>query len=213
MIGPGDYFQAQTQYTRGASRYTFQLDNFNLGIRNGDSAAYGVMSDAVYGGTIRAGNQTGLQLTTTWGVNAAFEHHWNANWQTSVYGGYAETSYNSTANGILCGLQGDATGAGGDTDPLMNNATGTGSTAVALNGCNNNWSTWWIGSRTQWSITKDFYMGVDVLYEKLNSASAAFNQIPANITPYSGTNRALANFIDNEDAVAVEFRVHKDFYP
>ena len=32
------------------------------------------------------------------------------------------------------------------------------------------WSTWWIGSRTQWNVTKDFYMGVDVLYTKLQTA-------------------------------------------
>ena len=30
--------------------------------------------------------------------------------------------------------------------------------------------TWWIGSRTQWNVTKDFYMGVDVLYSKLQTA-------------------------------------------
>ena len=30
-------------------------------------------------------------------------------------------------------------------------------------------STWWIGSRTQWNVTKDFYMGVDVLYSKLQT--------------------------------------------
>ena len=34
-----------------------------------------------------------------------------------------------------------------------------------------NWKTWWVGTRTQWNITKDFYMGVDVLYSKLEGAS------------------------------------------
>ncbi len=32
------------------------------------------------------------------------------------------------------------------------------------------WSTWWLGSRTQWNVTKDFYLGVDVMYAKLHSA-------------------------------------------
>ena len=41
------------------------------------------------------------QLTTSWGVNAAFEHHWNPHWQTSVYGGYVATSYNAAANATL----------------------------------------------------------------------------------------------------------------
>ena len=30
---------------------------------------------------------------------------------------------------------------------------------------------WFIGSRTQWNISKTFYMGVDVLYENLKSAT------------------------------------------
>jgi len=208
MIGPGDYFQAQTQYTEGASRYTFQLSNFNQGDRHGQDAAYGVVSDAVFGGTIgAAANATGLQLTSTWGVNAAFEHHWNDQWQTSLYGGYAEMKYNATANAILCGLEGDGNVTG------VFNATGTGSSAVALNGCDNNWSTWWIGSRTQWNVTKDFYMGVDVLYTKLNSANAANNELPNAMTPFSTTGSQLARFLSNEDALSVEFRVHKDFYP
>ena len=36
-------------------------------------------------------------------------------------------------------------------------------------GCDNDWNTWWIGSRTQWNVTKDFYMGLDVLYTKLSA--------------------------------------------
>ena len=32
------------------------------------------------------------------------------------------------------------------------------------------WNTWWIGSRTQWNITREFYMGFDTMYSKLHSA-------------------------------------------
>ena len=51
-------------------------------------------------------------------------------------------------------------------------ALGPDAVGVAPNGCDNNWSTWWIGSRTQWNVTKDFYMGVDVLYSKLRPRAA-----------------------------------------
>ena len=44
----------------------------------------------------RRRNAASIQLTTAWGVNAAYEHHWSPHWQTSVYGGYIATSYNST---------------------------------------------------------------------------------------------------------------------
>ena len=38
-------------------------------------------------------------------------------------------------------------------------------------GCSMDWKTWWVGSRTQWNVTKDFYMGLDVMYSKLQSAN------------------------------------------
>ena len=66
-------------------------------------------------------------------------------------------SYGDRANAILCSGEGANGGA-------------IGSFAVANPGCDNNWSTWWIGSRTQWNVTKDFYMGVDMLYSKLQTA-------------------------------------------
>jgi len=206
-IGPGDYFQSSVRYTEGASRYNFQNNNYNEGFRNGDSAAYGIISDAVFGGTLTAGNATGLELTSTWAVNASYDHNWNANWKTSVYGGYAEVKYSQLANAILCGLEGDANVTG------TFNATGTGTSAIALNGCDNDWSTWWIGSRTQWNVTPDFYMGVDVLYRHLDGASAADGRLGRGIVPFSGSGSALAQLLDDQDAVSVEFRVHKDFYP
>ena len=69
-------------------------------------------------------------------------------WRTSLYGGYAAVSYNETANSLIC----------------------NGSLSLAVSTCNMDWSTWWIGSRTQWNITKDFYMGFDTMYSKLHSA-------------------------------------------
>jgi len=195
MIGHGDYFQAEIDYSEGASYYEFspQIMNNNYYMREGNFAGYGVMSDAVYGGTLAAGNTTQLELTTAWAVNAAFEHHWNDQWQTSIYGGYAQTNYSTLANAMLCVLQGQGVGAG--------------STSVAAPGCDNDWSTWWIGSRTQWNVTKDFYMGLDVMYEALQSASGAGGLLPA-IQSTRG-----ATFVDDMDIVRVEFRVHKDFYP
>jgi hypothetical protein len=46
---------------------------------------------------------------------------------------------------------------------------------MQIYGCDSDWQTWWIGSRTQWNITKDFYMGVDVMYSKLQSATICRN--------------------------------------
>ena len=199
MIGQGDYFQMQVNYTEGALRYIFQTPNSNWGVGNGDSTTFGILSDAVNAGnTTDPLGQTGWELTTAWNVNAAYEHFWSPRWRTSVYGGYAEVKYSDTANNILC------TTIGGGNFTVV-----AGQRPVAAAGCDNNWNTWWVGTRTQWNVTKDFYMGVDVLYSKLQGASLFNGLTTANIG-----NNVVSPFVDHEtDNLSIRFRVHRDFYP
>jgi hypothetical protein len=196
MIGQGDYLQTQVNYAQGASRYVIFTPSFNYGYAAGQNEAFGVLSDGVYGGTTAA-NSTDLNLTTAWGVNAAYEHFWSPAWKTSVYGGYAQISYGSQANAILCVAEGGGNGAG------------AGATAVATAGCNNNWNTYWVGSRTQWNVTKDFYLGLDVMYQKMQSATLA----GGTLTPAVTIANTGATNVSNEDNWAFRFRAHKDFYP
>ena len=65
----------------------------------------------------------------------------------------------------------------------VGNGTIVGGLPVATAGCDMDWNTFWVGSRTQWNVTKDFYMGVDVLYQKLSSASTVGNLTTGAITP------------------------------
>jgi hypothetical protein len=193
MIGQGDYFQTQINYTQGALRYVFQTTQPAWSINaTGNSAGFGNMLDAVYNGVITgtgASAATSLELTTAWNVNAAYEHFWNPNWRTSLYGGYAAVSYNSNANSILCGF---------------------GTNGVVTNGCDNDWQTWWIGSRTQWNVTKDFYLGVDVMYSRLQSATFG-------VSPTRGALALSPNLgavpLTDPDNWQFRFRVHRDFYP
>jgi len=195
MIGQGDFLQAQVNYTEGALRYIFQTPNSNWGKVDGQNEGFGVLSDAVYGGTLANGSASDLQLTTAWNVNAAYEHFWNPRWRTSLYGGYAQVSYNDNANAQLCTAGGAGIG-------------GIGSAALASAGCDNDWNFWWIGNRTQWNVTKDFYMGLDVLYQKLQTAST-----PGNIfqSPTSVVTGPLT--VKDQDNWQFRFRVHRDFYP
>ena len=104
MIGPGDYFQAQVNYTEGARKYVDASYTNMYSLFNGSTYGIGIGSDAVFNGT-SAANGTSLQLTTAWGINAAYEHFWNKQWQTSVYGAYTATSYNANANTELCAAE------------------------------------------------------------------------------------------------------------
>ncbi len=196
MIGQGDYLQAQVNYTEGALKYIFQTPTSNWFKQNGAQFGLGALSDGVYGGTLTGLNTTDVELTTAWGLNAAYEHFWNPRWRTSLYGGYAAVSYGDTANGIMCASLGTA------------NGTGAGSLAVAKPGCDMNWQTWWVGSRTQWNVTKDFYMGVDVLYSKLQSAD-----INGASTGLTSPTVPLGQSLADVDNWSFRFRVHRDFYP
>jgi hypothetical protein len=205
MIGEGDYLQAQVNYTEGALRYAYFTPNFNWSKTDGSQMAYGVMSDCVYGGTVPGANTTTCNLTTAWGLNAAYEHHWSPAWQTSIFGGYDAVSYNGQANAMLC----SAAGFG----------SGSGSGAVAGTGCNNDWSDWFLGSRTQWNVTKTFYMGVEGIYEDLKSASTGTSTLGG----YNGcttTTGAVGcgggNAFQTEShssSWTFRFRAHKDFLP
>ena len=168
----------------------------------GNSQSLGLMNDAVYGGTILAPIPTGLDLTTAWNVNAAYEHFWwNPRWRTSLYGGYAEVSYGGAANNMLCATGGFPAGAGIGA-----------SCYSALPGVTRTGTPWWLGSRTQWNVTKDFYMGVDVLYQKMNSGSTP-NGLPGRQSNPSGRRGWHPTFVDNPDNWSFRFRVHRDFYP
>jgi len=201
FVSQGDYLQTQFNVTQGALRYIFNTPNTNYGATNGSLQTLGVLSDGVYGGTLASGNTTSVQLTSAWGFNAAYEHFWVPNFRTSVYGGYDKVTYNGSANAMLCAGAGFGAGAG--------------TASVANAGCNMDWSTWFIGSRTQWDVNKNFYLGVDVLYETMKSATTGTGGT-AGLGTVGTTNFGLgsANSVENSsNAWLFRFRAHRDFLP
>jgi len=206
FITQGDWFQAQFNVTEGALRYLFNTPNTNWGRVDGASEAYGVLSDCVYGGTVAVGNQTNCNLTSAWGFNAGYEHYWTPAWHTSLYGAWYQVSYNAQANAMLCEISGFGNGLGG-------------SLATGIAGCSNNWSTWGIGSRTQWDVTKTFYLGVEVLYSELHSAQTGCGNVLAGTCPggaVGGNTVAFGNaglLENNSSSWMVSVRAHRDFLP
>jgi hypothetical protein len=63
------------------------------------------------------------------------------------------------------------------------------------------WNTAWIGSHSQWNATKDSYMGVDVLYQRLSGLSTASGFLPVTafgLTPAANGTALLNNTdVDN----------------
>ena len=206
MIAQGDYFQSQVNYTQGALRYLFFTPNTNWGKVEGANQTFGVLSDCVYGGLGNAAaapatQTTNCQLTTAWGFNASFEHYWTPAVHESLFGAYYAVTYNQgtgSANAMLCTMEGNSTG-------------GVGSLAVAGAGCNNNWSMYAIGSRLQWDVTKSFYLGIEGIYDHMDSASLnSTGVIPAGSPLAFGSATTIE---PHANVWTVSVRMHKDFLP
>jgi hypothetical protein len=203
MLGPGDYVAAQAAYSEGAVRYISNTggNSGQAAFNGGTGLGYGLWSDGVFGGTTVAATQTSVQLTTAFGIAGGWEHFWTPSLRTSFHGSYVAVRYNATANGLLCGAQSTASPTGQGAGTILYAGAN-----VAL--CNNNWQTWQVGSRTQWNLTKDFYMGFDVVYYRLETAS---NGAVVNYQQVGGTAQpsGLRTLADQE-AVAVRVRWHRD---
>jgi hypothetical protein len=208
-LAQGDYFQWQVNYTQGAVRYAAQTIPGGFGgvnQFNGGSLGYGFFSDGV------VNTQTGdVQLTTAIGVNAAYDHLWTPQLRTSVYGSWLTTRYSDAANTAICNAQtNSAAGAvsfqGGIVAPGPAGALLGSST---IGGCSNNWNLWMVGSRSQYNFTPWFYVGFDVLYAKIETASNG-----AIVTYTTNTAKPTALYsVTNQDNYGLRIRVHRDLVP
>jgi Porin subfamily len=209
----GSFFQAQGSYTEGATQYICHSSfcggsAAKFGLNN--SLGLGYVTDGVFG------LGTEVELTKAWGVYAAYDHVWwaGSKWRTSIYGGYVQFNYNDNAKALIssatCG--GFPTSAGTRAEPSMLSGSLTG-----MSNCNPDFAFGYIGSRTQYNFTSEFYMGFDVTYQKLNTAFAG----TANYRAVGGTPRptgfaaAYPNsyIIEDQDIWSITLRVHRDFKP
>ncbi len=202
FIAPGDRFAFQVNFSEGAYRYV--ANNPGVGdnpvwFDGSRSLGVGWGSDAVLSDRNPATGTGGtLELTEAWGFVAAYEHKWTPFLKTSWYGGAYEVDYNANATNYLCQQFALANTAGGPFDQDSGR-------------CDPNFGVWFVGSRTQWNIRPDFYMGVDVIYQNLKTAhDGAF----AEFKPDSGNARPEGVYkFEDQDALAVTFRVQRSFVP
>jgi hypothetical protein len=206
----GDYFQWQANYTQGAVRYAaFTLPGAASPIQfNGQNLGYGLFSDGVFS------NATGeVQLTTAWGINAAYDHLWTPQLRTSIYGSYLRVEYGNNANLAICNAQTtpNFAGTGLATPSAVGGAIAFTGLQVAQGACNNNFNWWQLGSRTQYNFTPWFYVGFDVIYQKLESASSGAT---VTYTSLATTAKPTAFYtIQNQDNYGLRIRVHRDIVP
>ncbi|HZN29145.1 MAG TPA: porin [Xanthobacteraceae bacterium] len=200
----GSFFQTQASYAEGALKYlshtqfpTSSAVRFGIG----NSLGLGLAMDGIYG----VGGE--VELTKGFAVYAAYDHVWwaGSRWRTSIYGGYIDVGFSDNAKALIA----NAT-CGSAVKGVVNPVNVTAGAVTAMTNCDPDWAIAYIGSRTQYNFTPEFYMGVDVLYTKLSTAFAGqafFNGV-------AGLPRPRGFYtVEDQDNVAVTVRFHRDFKP
>ena len=221
-INKGDRFGFQVNWAKGATSYVLNGPGpFSPSAFGGNyTLGYGFLAD----GVLRDPNvlipgtaipQAGsFELTDAWGFMAVYEHLWTPALKTSFYGGDVQFSYNGAATDYIC-------------TTIFNNtaATATGNAIGNLNpfgrACDPDFGIWFVGSRTQWNIRPDFYMGVDLVYQKLQTsfgglaALASGGPRPSTVAALGGPTAGSGPFykIEDQDALSLTLRVHRDILP
>jgi hypothetical protein len=148
MLGAGDSLSTQFTYSKGAMNYVGSgLTTF--AITSNATTAYGPVFDAVVVGN-------GLELTTGWSIVGGYEHRWNPNWKTSLYGDYGKVTYSNSASAVLA--------PGGNPD----------------------WAFWQAGSRTVWTPVANLDLSVDVMYNKVETGSPFLSAPSTNVAESKG---------------------------
>jgi Porin subfamily len=179
---PGDAVAGQAVYSKGAAGYATAAWGPTAVFGSGSNVGFGWMEEGVFT------TGSNIELTTVWSFNAAYEHRWNPQWRTSVYGGMFGVEYDGTAKTAVC-----------------NNVANIVTTART--NCDPNFSMSGVGSRTMWNPVPDLDVGLDVVWWHLNTA---FGGGVASL-PQTGAKPAGTYTISDKDTVSAIFRVQRNF--
>src|SRR5229473_6624990 len=122
---PGDTIAGQAVYSKGAAGYATAAWGPTAVFGAGKNLGLGFMEEGIFT------TGSNVELTTVWSFNAAYEHRWNPQWRTSVYGGMFGVQYDDTAKTAIC------------NSPVVGGTLGT----VAVSNCDPNFSMSGVGSR------------------------------------------------------------------
>jgi hypothetical protein len=153
MLGKSDYVIGQFTYSKGAMDYVgsgsplLQVVTDGSNIPAFSSQAWGPVFDSVVTGPT-ATSSGSQDLTTGWSFTGGYEHFWNSQWKTSIYGAYGKIEYSDAASAVLL-------------------------PAGAVVGSSANWDLWQVGSRTVWTPVANLDLSLEVMYNKMDTAFAS----------------------------------------
>lgn len=114
--------------------------------------------------------------------------------KTSLYGAYLHVDYNANATSFICSA-------------VRTGATTPNAAFNSVSNCNPDYNLWYVGARTQWNPVKDFGLGVDVNYTKVETAFAG----TANLGSGIGARPSGSYSIKDQGIVSVMFRAQRNY--
>ncbi|WJR81331.1 porin [Bradyrhizobium sp. NP1] len=218
--GPGDDIKMDATWSLGASKYVLATSSPTpsaFDILNSNKLAMGVTTDSIYSGqsgingTVFNGNNlTQQQLTRGWGFRGAFNHNWDPYWSTSLFGGIAGLSYNSTAKTLYCNAYSSTAGiAIGGTNNVTTGAAANPAGFLAGSTCDPGFTIGMVGLVTRWTPVKNLTFSAEVLYANLhtNMKGAANFPTPSTALPLPA---GVYTFGDN-GTTSLNLRVQRNF--
>ena len=203
-LAGGDLLGVNACYSQGAVGYCSIMNNGMQLYNASTSVGVGWATDGVFG----IGSP--IELTRAWGAVAYYQHIWTSQWRTSLYGGYVAIDYNAAATDLINGslsAAGRAACASGLPAPPALIGSFTQVTPGAGSSCNPDFSFWEIGTRTQWNPVPQLDVGLDVAYQRLNTAFKGAGSYASNAP------RPLVPLFDDQGVWSAYFRWQRNFYP
>ncbi len=158
MIASGDALWLTAAWARGMTEYTTNWSSFKSSAYKRDVGGFQLNHPSyVYTGSSYTGaTAPGISLVDSWNVAGVFDHYWAPQWRQSFLASYGKVKAPSAAKNCANGIDLSVNGAGG--------AASTSATSTAINGCFGDAQVWNVGSQVAFLPTKDFEIGVELLY-------------------------------------------------
>jgi hypothetical protein len=198
--GPGDDIKVDATWSKGATRQVISTSaaspSFAMFSGTGRADAYqsigfGATTDGVYLPAFAGGDGT-IHLTTAYGMRGAFNHNWDAQWSSSLFGSYSAVRYDGTAKANMC------------ANYLAGKAPSTDYS------CNPDYNVSQLGVVTRWVPVKNLTFSAEVMWFHLDqkfTGTAALT--PA--APKPGVAQGARYEFKDQDAVSLQVRAQRNF--
>jgi hypothetical protein len=195
--GAGDDIKLDASYAKGATKMVISTSaaSPSFAMFGGTNVAgayqsigFGATTDAVYL-PVANGGDGALHLTEAFGVRGAFNHNWDANWTTSIYGTYSAVRYDGAAKAFICA-----------------NYTTPAKAVSADYVCNPDYNVSQLGLVTRWTPVKNLTFSTEVQWFHLDQKFQGTAVLGATAPKPT----ARYEFRD-QDAVQLQVRVQRNF--